>query len=1071
MPKPMMLAILKNELSFWSRNPLTYFLLFGYCLLALLLVLGNGGYFDDPVSGNSSDVLPLTPYALSLISLFLTKLLLLVSSVFVGFSLHRDISSNIYAILFTYPLGKKDYLLGKLFSGILLVVVSILALMLGVYLAELILNKSMEKLNASAYWVTFGVYTFATLMALSLLVFSIVGQTRNIFAGFLAAVALLLVQLMAENLFFNYPILLGLFDPVGENAFQFATSDWNMARKQSLDLPFHALVLYNRFFWLGISGMVFALFYTQFDFQYQLHFTGGPARRFRNRRFLQEKPSFVKHIPVKADFSLKGHLFGFIYQTVKEWLLILRHWVFISLTGLGIISLCLIEFKATQTGSFTLLPNTGLLLASPLKIYSLIIAVATFIFSGMLVHLAKDSRMSELIDTAPVHNIQLQASKTAAIALMQLSMLLLYLVCSLAIQVYHGYYYFQLNLYLFHLLVLSFPVLLLWNITSVFIHTIIPNLFLALFILMLLFFGIDALPQMGLTSPLVQFNTPTQPAYSDFHGYGHHLRAFFFTLCYWIVWALILVSITGLLWRRGRLFSFKERLTTGVARMNKPWMVSFSLLLCALIVVAWVLNGAAIQDKQDSSHYTHVKLEAFQNQWASYAAIPMPKINHIELKIDLFPDEKRFDLTGKYLLINQSAIPLDTLLIRTGFDEITTLHWQKQARLIEQDTVMKYQLYVLADKLQPKDSLWLDFSVRSRRNTLFTRNSNVLSNGSFLQHDILPRLYDQFENDSLAYDHGLISPEHYFGKDADYVMLKTEISTVEDQVAIAPGTLIAEAQTMGRRSFTYQTKAPLKFNFSFHSGHYEIHADTFLHTKMEVYYLKNHHHNIGEMLDGIRASLEFNTKLFGPYPHDCIRIVEFPGTEGKYTATLMANNIPTSEKLFHIHQKAMAEATNFPFYVMAHELTHEWFGNELMPANKPGYNMLTESVCEYITLQIYKHYCSPELAQNFLQLQRDRYQNGRNQATKTESPLVEVQAQQEYIAYGKGTLAFNALAQEIGEQGMNAILAAFFQEYSHQVGQYPTTAAFLKLLKEKTPNRVHPLIEELFLTTHTVDFF
>lgn len=1068
----MILVLLKYELYFWYRSPMTYFLIIGYFLLALLLVLGNGGYFDAPVAPQPTNGLLHSPYTLSLMGLFLTKALLLIPPVFVGFTLYRDIHSNIYTILFSYPISKMAYLMGKLLSGIILVALSLLAVLIGVSVAEIRLSNRYALIEygyTPAYWTAFGVYAFPTLLLLSMLVFSIVGWTRNIFAGFLAAIGLLILQLIVENLWFAQPTLLGIFDPMGENAFHLATKDWDMTQKQSYGLPINAMVLYNRLFWMGLAAFVFLLFYRQFDFQYQL----SPKRFFvrlqRSRTSAGSNLFSLEIPPVHTDFSLKGRLRGFIYLSLKEWRFIARHWIFILLSLLSMISILFIELKATQTGSFTVLPSTGLLLASPLKIYTLFIVVATFIFSGMLSHLPKGSRMNELIDTTPVPSILLQGSKIGALAIMHLSMLLLFFMGSLSIQVYQGYAYFQLSLYLFHLLVLSFPVLLLWNITSFFVHTLIPNLFIALFMLFLVFFGIDVLPQIGLSSQLVKLNTPAPAIYSDFQGYVGDLKAYFLTLNYWLLWALVLSGLAFLLWHRGRVFSYREWLMAGVERLNKPLAFVFALLLCALISVAWTIAKAEIQDNQNQPHYSPEKLKTFQSHWSQYAAIPAPKISEIDLKLDLFPDENRFFLTGRYLLINQSGIPLDTLLIRTGFDEITTLHWQKQAQLLEQDTAMKYQLYKLAEQLQPNDSLWLDFTVSSRPNTLFTPNSNVLSNGTFLQHDLLPRLEYQFENDSLFQENKLSSPVHYFGRDADYVLIKTKISTAADQIAIAPGELVSEEKAGNRQHFTYQTKVPVKFNFSFHSGRYEKRSNTYQNTKIEIYYLQNHDHNVDDMVRGVLASLEFNAPLLGAYPHETVRIVEFPAHLGKHTATLMANTIPASEKLFLIQQKAMQEDINFPFYVMAHELTHEWFGNELMPAKGPGSKFLTESISEYLTLQIYKKYGGPELAQKFLHLQHERYLKGRNQETKTELPLAAVQAHQEYIAYGKGTLAFNALAQKIGEQQMNAILAAFFHQYHLQIGQYPTPSAFLDLLKNKTPKDMHPFVDELFLTTHYID--
>src|SRR6056297_3028423 len=126
------------------------------------------------------------------------------------------------------------------------------------------------------------------------------------------------------------------------------------------------------------------------------------------------------------------------------------------------------------------------------------------------------------------------------------------------------------------------------------------------------------------------------------------------------------------------------------------------------------------------------------------------------------------------------------------------------------------------------------------------------------------------------------------------------------------------------------------------------------------------------MLEGLKASLDYNSKLFGCYPYNQIRIIEFPHTEESFSATLKSNNIPASEVLF---------------YVVAHELTHEWFGNQVMPADAEGANMLTESITEYITLSIYTEHFGEAAAKRFLNAQYRRYNRGRKKENGKEPPL------------------------------------------------------------------------------------
>ena len=335
-------------------------------------------------------------------------------------------------------------------------------------------------------------------------------------------------------------------------------------------------------------------------------------------------------------------------------------------------------------------------------------------------------------------------------------------------------------------------------------------------------------------------------------------------------------------------------------------------------------------------------------------------------KLILYPDEERFEASGAYTLVNQTGQQMDTIFLRTGFDEQTELDWQGKAQLLLENEPMKSLLFKLTPPLASNDSIKLHFTINSSPNTLFSRNSNVLENGSYLKHDMLPRVGYPFVKHELSLTDSLVNWNNYFHRDANYVNIRTTMSTPIDQIGIAPGALITEEVAGTCHYYEYQSPIPVKLNFSFHAGHFETIKEEYNGVIIELFYLKEHGLHAKMMIEGLKASLDYNTKWFGTYPYGNIRVIEFPNTEGSYTATLTANNIPTSEILFNINSKAKNQIIHLPFYVMAHELTHEWFGNQVMPADAEGAKMLTESITEYISLCIYRNQFGEKMANHFL---------------------------------------------------------------------------------------------------------
>ena len=64
---------------------------------------------------------------------------------------------------------------------------------------------------------------------------------------------------------------------------------------------------------------------------------------------------------------------------------------------------------------------------------------------------------------------------------------------------------------------------------------------------------------------------------------------------------------------------------------------------------------------------------------------------------------------------------------------------------------------------------------------------------------------------------------------------------------------------------------------------------------IEVYYHPNHHWNVDRMIESSKDSLDYFQKVFSPYQHKQLRIIEFPGYRS--FAQSFANTVPYSEKI------------------------------------------------------------------------------------------------------------------------------------------------------------------------------
>jgi len=83
--------------------------------------------------------------------------------------------------------------------------------------------------------------------------------------------------------------------------------------------------------------------------------------------------------------------------------------------------------------------------------------------------------------------------------------------------------------------------------------------------------------------------------------------------------------------------------------------------------------------------------------------------------------------------------------------------------------------------------------------------------------------------------------------------------------------------------------------------------------------------------------------------------------------------------------------------------------------------------------------------------------------------LSQVLSEQEYISYGKGTIAFDSIAEAIGRSKFHLVLQKYFQVYSSKSGVYPTSLDFVRLLKMEIEEEHHAMIDYWLLQINDVN--
>ena len=233
--------------------------------------------------------------------------------------------------------------------------------------------------------------------------------------------------------------------------------------------------------------------------------------------------------------------------------------------------------------------------------------------------------------------------------------------------------------------------------------------------------------------------------------------------------------------------------------------------------------------------------------------------------------------------------------------------------------------------------------------------------------------------------------------------------------------------------------------YAFNSAEYQVKKDKWGDVDLEIYYHKGHEYNLDRMMKGMKYALEYCSTQFSPYQHKQLRIVEFPRVLGSF-AQSFPNTVPFSEGAGFIADvdDSSEGGNDYPFYITAHEVAHQWFAHQVIGADVLGATVMSESLSEYVGLKIIESVNGKTKMRKFLKKALDNYLTSRTFETKRENALMYNDGQG-YIHYQKGSLVFYALSDYLGEEKLNNTISKYVKNVAFQDPPYTTTIELLDL--------------------------
>jgi ABC-2 type transport system permease protein len=1070
------------EIRYWLKSVMLW-VFTGIVTLLVLLAMSTDQVTVGGAIGNTYRNAPFVVEQFYSIFWFIT---LLMVTAFVNSAAAREFACDMNQIMFSKPIRKMDFLVGRFLGSVVVSTIPMLGISIGAVLAPLMPWADADRFGpvvGAAHGLGILVFALPNTLFVAAIIFTIAALTRSTVTSFLGALLLLVADIASSVLTqkLENEKLAAMVDPFGNDAFAFLTKYWTVADRNTHALGFTGLVLWNRLLWVAVGLVIFAFACWRFSFAER-------AIRRSKRKRAEEQDETPDAKPLVLGQGALTYGAGTRWKQLLasiaiEYRRLLKTVSFIVITCAALLNcLTALIFSARQGFGLTTKPVTyAMLTIIAGTLYLFLIALITF-FAGVLVWEERDARTDEVNDALPVPEWPAFLAKFIALMTAIASIQVLVMIVAIIVQAANGYTRFQLGVYVETMLgqdLLSFA---FFAAAAFLIHVLSPNKYVGYFA----FIGLVVANAFGwrplhVATRMVQFGSLPNMTYSDFFGYQPWMTAWSWFAAYWTFFCILVSLVTILLWPRGKDMRWKARLANARLRFRGSVRVWALASACAFALVGgWVYYNTEVLNTVESQNDSQRRQADYEKTYKRYDHLPQPRIIDVHYDIALYPATRELVMKGEEQIKNETDKPIDTLhltLDRNFTSDIELPGAQVQL----DDKRLNYQIYKLTTPMVPGEVRTMNFDVESHPKGFENQltMTGVAQNGSFLNSSIVPQIGYQEGNElqdpndrrrfklkekdlmpALEANCTADCMNTYITNNSDWVNVDTVISTSGDQIAIAPGSLIRQWQQGGRNYYEYRLDHFALNFYSFLSARYQVERARWNGMDVEVYYLKEHPWNVPKMVRSVEKSFEYYTTNYGPYFNKQARIIEFPRVAT--FAQAFPGTMPYSESIGFIADIEKPDDIDMVYYVVAHEMGHQWWAHQVIGADMQGATSLSETLAQYSALMVMEKEYGPDTMRKFMQYEMDNYLRSRGTERLKERPLMRVEASQGYIHYRKGSVVMYYLRQMIGEDAINRALRKVLAQYRYQPPPYPTSWALVNALKEETPPPYQYLLKDLF---------
>lgn len=1088
--------IFSFELKYRFKSPLTYLILFILAGQGIWYAYGVYDFYtSDEALMNGAGIFY---QCLAGGGMILVAIVAMIS----GTTLYRDIAVGSANYVYACPLQEKRFFLSHFAVAYCINLLLVAAYPLGMVLIRYS-GFGEPHLFGPTHWAQlfhgYLIFCVPNLFLLTTICFFSLVYARRMSAAYIGVTAVIILFCISEVMSDNSPhrFFLEVLDPFGYVYTKLAVHELPVAMKNSAFLPLTASFWVNRLLWLSFSLVALFLAFRKFSFHY---FIQRPASGMRFGKTDQAGENGVQsltgmgEIPtVGCHFTVRENIAKVLRMAVTEFLTVVRPTSFRIIFGILVFIVLMQDmfWNSTYYIGHQMPLTSGM--CNVRLVNGFVFMIILMLYSGELFFKERTTGFWQITGATPSPAWVLQIPKLLAMFATAFLFALAIFLGGVLTQLLHGFFDINLGLYIGDVFGYRFGWLTyVLNIVLVFfLASLLGNRYLThivavgYYIFMIVSFDVGLIEQLRFGYAL----TPGVDDYSEIMGYGIWGQSSFWFFVMWAVLALFFILAALQFWRRGtgqRIIDRKRIFGGELSPRAKA--VGLSALLLFFFLQHFVLLKSNGLRNYIPSDQADMESAEYEQQYRDLAETNHFSQELYELRIDLYPEERRAEYAATLAIINLSEQPVDRLYLNMdshgGIQTLTLNH--EPLELLQRNRELGMAVYALPVPLGERERAML-YIEAFRQYQGFPQTSDepqadLATNGLFFTEAIpfigfdqdktlldnrdrilykLPKLESRLAsvNDSCSLQRGFVS----VGEIPDETRkVNITVSTSALQQPFAPGKLVRSWHEGSRNYSYYQIESATMVQPYIGSGRFDVRQSRLEGVDVTLLHHPGHDYNLEEFDAGIREGLAFITQYLGAYPYPQLRIAEIPWYQEDSYA--MAGAIALSEKEGWYADCGVDEIRGYIQFVLARDLIRQWVAANGSIADVQGADMLWTALPSALALQVVKSRIGEEQVEALFVKMRKTYRKDRTNEPNREPSLIFAD-QIDYLEPNKGTMALYRLAESIGRENFNKTVSrwvtnttgklVFLDLYEALKADYDITPELRALFEEVEE---HPLL-------------